>query len=216
LIIGADILPAPLDTLLRALPKPPDNWSVLFFYPGHSTSIRHGGVHPACDGGALRTILSYLANSRYVAYLDDDNWWEESHLSSLLTAVEGHDWSYSLRWFVEPGTSRPLAVDVWESVGPGQGVYTTKFGGYADPNTLLIDKVACERALGLWTRPLPKDKTFLSADRSVFAYLSTQHKGRGTGKTTCFYSMNPKDMMHPKRMARIKGPPVTDASTTPT
>ncbi len=28
-------------------------------------------------------MLSYLANSRYVAYLDDDNWWADDHLSAM-------------------------------------------------------------------------------------------------------------------------------------
>src|SRR5262249_10922795 len=47
---------------------------------GYSTSVRHGGLHPSHDGGVLRTLLSYAAHSRYVAYLDDDNWWAPNHL----------------------------------------------------------------------------------------------------------------------------------------
>ena len=47
---------------------------------GYSTSVKHGGIKMARDGGGLRTALSYLANSRYIAYLDDDNWWAVSHL----------------------------------------------------------------------------------------------------------------------------------------
>ena len=58
-------------------------------YPGYSTSVRHGGLHPAYDGGVLRCVLTYLANSRYVAYLDDDNWWADNHLSSMLAAKPG-------------------------------------------------------------------------------------------------------------------------------
>jgi hypothetical protein len=42
---------------------------------GYSVSVRNGGVHLDGLGGTMRTILSYMANSRYIAYLDDDNWY---------------------------------------------------------------------------------------------------------------------------------------------
>ena len=71
--------------------------------------MRHGGLHPAYDGGVLRCVLTYLANSRYVAYLDDDNWWADNHLSSMLAAIKDHHWAYALRWFVHPDTSAPSA-----------------------------------------------------------------------------------------------------------
>ena len=99
----------------------PRNHAVLFFYPGYSTSCRHGGLHPAWDGGVLRTLLSYLANSRYVAYLDDDNWWDGSHLESMRLALEGCEWAYARRWFIHPKSRRPICPDEWESIGPNRG-----------------------------------------------------------------------------------------------
>ena len=36
---------------------------------------------------ALRAILSFMANTRYVAYLDDDNTWFANQLKSSLLAV---------------------------------------------------------------------------------------------------------------------------------
>ena len=113
----------------------PRNHSVLLFDPGYSTSQRHGGLHPSWDGGVLRTLLSYLAASRRLAYLDDDNWWAPDHLAALAAALDGHDWAWSRRWFVDPQSRAPLAEDVWESVGPGAGV----FGGFVDPSCLAID-----------------------------------------------------------------------------
>ena len=126
-----------------------DGRDIILFDPGYSTSTRHGGPHLAHDGGALRTILSYAANSRYVAYLDDDNWWAPDHLTTLHRAIQGTDWAFSLRWFVDPRTKRPLCIDAWESVGPAAGVYRKRFGGWVDPNCLMIDKLACEPALCL-------------------------------------------------------------------
>jgi len=47
-------------------------------------------------------MLVYAANSRYVGYLDDDNWIHEGYLARLRAAIEGRDWAYTLRWYVDP------------------------------------------------------------------------------------------------------------------
>jgi SAM-dependent methyltransferase len=186
----------------------PVNRSVLIMDLGYSTAARNGGFTAAGTGGALRTILSYAAQSRLVAYLDDDNWWAPDHLSSLVHAVTGHDWAYSLRWYVEAQTSVPLCVDAWESVGPDAGVFAGRFGGFVDPSCLLIDKVACEPGLRLWCHPLPGDSTGMSTDRTVFAYLRSK-RGVGTGQATAYYALSPSDINHPFRLrwiAQITGP----------
>jgi hypothetical protein len=74
LLIGIDTGNYELARVEQLCRSVPDRRSVFLFYPGYSTSRRYGGLHPGRDGGSLRTVLSYLANSRYVAYLDDDNW----------------------------------------------------------------------------------------------------------------------------------------------
>jgi hypothetical protein len=96
ILIGVDKAREPIEPLRALLKTRPRNVEALVLNPGYSTSKRHGGVHLAPDGGAMRTILSYLANSRLVAYLDDDNRWLPNHLSSLVAAVGDFDWAYSL------------------------------------------------------------------------------------------------------------------------
>lgn len=177
----------------------PPNHSVLLFDPGYSTSQRHGGLHPCWDGGVLRTILSYLAASRRLAYLDDDNWWAPNHLSSLASAMEGHDWAWSRRWFVDPHSRRALSEDVWESVGPGAGV----FGGWVDPNCLAIDKLACEAVLRWWAIPTRHSGSAWDADRNVFRILSTQFNGRATGMASTYYQLTETEPNYPRRMALI-------------
>ncbi|HVS70180.1 MAG TPA: glycosyltransferase family 2 protein [Phycisphaerae bacterium] len=204
LLLGIDHLSGDPTLLDQLLQERPAHWHVSIFNPGYSTSVRHGGLHPARDGGALRTILSYAAHSRYVAYLDDDNWWAPQHLSNLLAAVQDHQWAYSQRWFVDAQSLQPLAIDTWESVGPGAGVFNNQFGGFVDPNTLLLDKLACETALRWWTLPLAGDKKAMSADRNVFAHLRRHYAGRATGQPTCFYRMDPDDGLHTSRMKAIQ------------
>ncbi len=155
------------------------------------------------DGGALRAMLTYLANSPYVAYLDDDNWWAPEHLTQMRAAIDSAEWSFALRWFVHPQTRRPACIDIWESVGPGQGLFNDRFGGFVDPSCLMINKVACPLAAHHWLFPLEGDP--MSADRSVFEFLSKNHKARGTGRPTVYYALQPTDGMHPVRLKLMAG-----------
>ncbi|MDR3532202.1 MAG: glycosyltransferase family A protein [Rhodopila sp.] len=200
-LIGVDQPSGEVAMVEAACRDRPPNHTVLLFDPGYSTSQRHGGLHPAWDGGVLRTVLSYLAASRRLAYLDDDNWWAPNHLSSLGAALEGHDWAWSRRWFADPHTRQPLAEDIWESVGPGAGV----FGGWVDPNCLAIDKLACEAVLRWWGIPTRNSGTAWDADRNVFRILSSHFRGRASGVLSCNYTLTETDEHYARRTALIAG-----------
>ena len=201
-LIGLDQSEATLDVIEQCCLTIPRNHSVFLLYPGYSTSVRRGGLHPSWDGGAMRTVLCYLANSRRLAFLDDDNWWDERHLSSMAAALAGHEWAYARRLFVHPRSRKPLCEDTWESVGPGAGIYR-KSGGWVDPNCLAFDKVACEAVLRWWSIPVRDSISAADADRNVYRILSTEFSGAATGETTVFYAMNERDAQHRHRVARI-------------
>jgi hypothetical protein len=199
ILLGFDVPNAArldLDKMIGSLPA---DRSVLAFYPGYSTSRRHGGIHPAFDGGALRTVLCYLANSRFLAFLDDDNWWSKDHLRNLRGAIEGVQWSYSLRWFVDPLDDAVICIDDWESVGPDRGVWQALFGGFVDPNCLMIDKLACDAVLRWWGIPLPNDPGAMSCDRHVFRELRNNFTWRAVNTPSVFYRINRDDQVHHDR-----------------
>ena len=204
LLLGIDQVSGDRKILDELLANRPPHWTIAIFDPGYSTSVRHGGLHAARDGGALRTILSYAANSRFVAYLDDDNAWSADHLASLLKTIAGFDWAYSARWFADPETLEPLCEDIWESVGPDRGVFRESFGGFVDPNSMLIDKQACESVLRWWAVPMQGDVKGMSADRNVFSVLRTNFRGVATRLATCYYRLDPSDGLHGKRMEKIQ------------
>lgn len=190
-----------LDEIRRECPA---HCVVSVFDPGYSTSLRNGGLYPGGCGGALRTILSYAANSRAVAYLDDDNWFGEDHIRTLRGALVDHDYAFSLRWYVDRESGQPLCIDEWESVGPDVGVFRQRFGGFVDPNCLMLDKVKCEPALRWWCFPLPGDPRAMSEDRMVFDYLRKHHRGSATGRATSYYVIHPEDGMHPRRLQWVR------------
>lgn len=200
LLIGVDRPLGDIDGLIDFLAGSPRHVTACLFYPGYSTSFRHGGLHPAGDGGVLRSTLTHLANARCVSYLDDDNWWADFHLASLLAAMAGHDWAFSLRWFVHPDTLQPVCVDAWESVGPSRGVFAAKGGGFVDPNCLMFDKLKCWPGVTLWNEPLPGDARGMSADRQVFDFLRRHGQPGETGRPSAYYVLAPGDEMHGLRM----------------
>ena len=199
-LIGIDKPDNDLSFLNLFLVNCPKNVTVNVIYPGYSTSIRHGGITKARDGGALRSFLTQAANSKYIAYLDDDNWWSKNHLEDLLLAIKNKAWAFSLRYFVYPLPETRMVLDQWESVGPGKGVFLKNFGGFVDPNTLMIDKTLCWECVSLWNFPLGNDPQGMSADRNIFNYLKGHSEPGETGKGTVFYRITPGDSNHQNRM----------------
>lgn len=198
ILVGVDVPdgdPEQLEALVRECPS---HIALDVFDPGYSTSVRHGGIHENRVSGSLRTILTFAANSRYIAYLDDDNWWAPNHLSSLRAAVDGTDWSWSKRWFVGPGEDQPICVDEWESVGLDAGVFRETFGGFVDPSSLMIDKLRCRDAVPAWANTAFSDGR--GADRLVFEVLAKNYRPQGTGLATSYYTINPDDILHVARL----------------
>ena len=201
-LIGIDKVRGDDRVIEEILDARPAQHAVTVLNLGYSTSVRHGGFYATIDGGALRTILTYAANSRHVSYLDDDNWIGDTHIASLLSAIRDRDWAFTLRWYVDPKTEQPLAVDRWESTGPKEGVFKKKFGGFVDPNCLMIDKMRCPHVPPLWSVPL-KART-PTADRTVFEALRRMHSYGATGQATSYYVTNSHDENHTVRLSWVK------------
>jgi len=138
---------AMLDALVAECPS---HVAVTQLELGYSTSQRHGGLYPGHFGGALKTLLSYAANSRHVAYLDDDNWYAPDHVATMLDAVQGKAWAFALRNFVERRSGEFLCPDTWESLGPHRGVYAKAQGGFVDTNCYVIDTQQCSDVFPEW------------------------------------------------------------------
>ena len=162
----------------------PSHVAVTMLDLGYSTSQRHGGVYPSHYGGALKTILSYAANSRHVTYLDDDNWYAPDHVATMLAAVEGKAWAFALRQFVDAESGALLCPDTWESLGPGRGVYAKTQGGFVDTNCYFIDKLACNDVFPEWAMTRFAGGT--GGDRQVLEKLRGRAFG-SNGAHSLFY-----------------------------
>ena len=158
LLIGVDKASGPREPLLELLSRRPPNLSVMMLELPYSSSVRHGGLHHATDGGSLRAILSLTANTRYVAYLDDDNAWRPNHVRALLAVMPGKAWAFSQRMLVDHEKGSELAVDRWDSVGPNKGRFAAQ-GGLRGP------ELSSARQNHLRSFPIPLARNRDSASR---------------------------------------------------
>jgi hypothetical protein len=193
IVVGVDKRGTPAADLDAVFADRPSHVSAIVLAPPYSTSVRHGGVHTALDGGAMRTLLSFLANAPYVAYLDDDNTYEPEHIALLLEAVRGKGWAYSQRMLVDETTEQDMVVDRWDSVGVGRGRFAAQ-GGFVDTNCLLVDKVAAARAFGRWSES-GTGKPGYTADRNFFAAIKDAPHGR-VERATVRYRIRPSNVLH--------------------
>jgi glycosyltransferase involved in cell wall biosynthesis len=128
------------------------------------------------NGHRIYAAASFLVASPYIAFLDEDNWFEPDHLESLLALVEEHelDWAHSLRNIVEPD-GRFVCRDDCESLGA--------FPTVVSPDDHLVDvscfllrtRVALAMA-PLWYRQA-RAPGVLPADRAITREL-LRRKGR--------------------------------------
>lgn len=137
-------------------------------------------VLPATIGGGgfnghrVYGAVPYLADSRFLAFLDEDNWFDPDHLESLMAGITsgGVPWGFSLRRIVDE-EGRFLADDDCESLGPepswlDASVHLVDANCYVlrrdlaletslvwyrrAPDETSPDIVLCRRLLGEWPR----------------------------------------------------------------
>jgi len=194
LLIGVDVAAEPRSVLDVIREECPPNVTLTIIDFDYSTAQRNGGLYSNRFGGALPTIATYAANSRYVAYLDDDDWWARDHLASLLPAIAGKQWAFANRWMVDPHTLWPICPDEWDAVGPGKGINLQRFGGFVAPSGLMIDKIACHAVVPLWTQAAFRDGE--GNDRLVFDALHKHFAWGVSHARSVFYVLNAPSLLH--------------------
>lgn len=82
----------------------------------YSIVIPGSTVQGMAYGSMLRSIGMLIAQTEFVTFSDDDVWYEDGHLQSLLNAVKGNNWAYTKRkvWANE---KEYIGIDDFESVG---------------------------------------------------------------------------------------------------
>jgi hypothetical protein len=123
--------------------------------PRHPIHLLHlpfnvGGDH--FNGHRVYGAAPFLVNGNFVAYLDEDNWFEPDHLGSLMAKVTaaGLCWAYALRKIVTP-QGEYVVNDDCESLGQWPVWYRTD-AHHVDTNCYLLRRDVALATSAAWYR----------------------------------------------------------------
>lgn len=102
-------------------------------------ALPHNTGYDQYNGHRIYAAMTFIAEGSYLCFLDQDNWYEDTHIESLVNVIKkGNDWSYSLRKIVDQD-GKYICNDDCESLGRWSSVLGDHF---VDVNCYMIPKIA--------------------------------------------------------------------------
>jgi glycosyltransferase involved in cell wall biosynthesis len=134
--------------------------------PVHVIGLPYATGRENWCGHRIYGATAFLVNSEFIAFLDEDNWFEPDHVESLVSAVRAtqSQWAFSLRNIVD-ADGQFIAPDNCESLGNLHHVYHTPAEVLIDTNCYLLPREVAARFAYAWYRPNPTPADELEADR---------------------------------------------------
>lgn len=98
--------------------------------------------------------MPFLVNSSWICFLDEDNWFDPDHLSSLLAAAKAKQalWAFSLRKLVD-ADGNYLDLDLCESLGSLHPIFRSPQVRLVDTNCYLLQRDLAIAFSPIWNRP---------------------------------------------------------------
>ena len=127
------------------------------------------------NGHRIYAAVSYLINTDYVAFLDEDNWYEPNHIESLVTAVQPNShrdgWAWARRNIVDE-LGNFICKDECESLGSDRNVFCTetKSDYLVDVSCFFMNIRQAISVSPFWYRKARAENT-MPADRSITRFL---------------------------------------------
>ena len=102
-------------------------------------------------GHRIYSGIPHLLNADYIFFLDEDNWYEPDHVSSLVEVLDrGNDFAYSLRKIFNPDKSY-VADDNCEALGKWPIYFTHNDPQYlVDTSSFAFKREFLEKTCHLW------------------------------------------------------------------
>jgi hypothetical protein len=106
------------------------------------------------NGHRIYAAMSYLVNTEFISFLDEDNWLEPDHVESLISAIRSTNsqWAFSLRNIVD-GEGNFVTRDECESLGNLHHVFFNKDHFHIDANCYMLKREIAVQLSQAWYRP---------------------------------------------------------------
>ena len=118
-------------------------------------------------GHRIYASCSFLVSADVICYLDEDNWLEPNHVSSLVEKIkEGKDWAFSLRKIYNKEGSY-VCNDDCESLGKWP-VYTNKDSFHIDTSCYAVKMEVALKIGHTWCKKWDADRQFFTNIRHYF------------------------------------------------
>ena len=136
------------------------------------------------NGHRIYGAMTYIAKGDFICFLDEDNWYEENHIESLVDVIsKGNTWAYSLRKIVSQ-EGEYICNDDCESLGKWTSVINDMF---VDVNCFMIPKISALHFSPYWYRRARHPEEQPEVDRILSPFMmQTQNKFDTNGQ----YSVN--------------------------
>jgi glycosyltransferase involved in cell wall biosynthesis len=120
------------------------------------------------NGHRIYGAMTFLAEGQYLCFLDQDNWYEDNHIESLVETIKaGNDWAYSLRKIVSQ-EGQYICNDDCESLGKWTSVINDNF---IDVNCFMIPKHAALGFSPYWYRRARHPQEQPEVDRILSPFM---------------------------------------------
>jgi glycosyltransferase involved in cell wall biosynthesis len=154
-------------------------------------------------GHRVYAAFTHLINTKYVMYLDQDNWYYEGHVQSCVDTIEarGLDWCYALRK-IHHKNGDFVCFDDCESLGKWQTYHGIN---HIDTNCYCVKTEVAIKLAQAWHGGWGQDRVFLSAITQYFPkwdctnhYTVNYRVDGGLGSVTADFFENGNKVMYEK------------------
>lgn len=145
------------------------------------------------NGHRIYIATSFITNSDYVMFLDEDNVFEPNHVDTMLKKIrDGNDWTFSLRNIIDKD-DKFICPDKCESLGNIHHVWNNKDDFLVDVNCYCIRRdIFIKHCLDFNKKARPVGE--MEVDRALYKSLSGgKYKFESTGEHTVGYRVGNRD-----------------------
>jgi glycosyltransferase involved in cell wall biosynthesis len=136
------------------------------------------------NGHRIYGASIYLCKGDFICFLDEDNWFDENHVETLLETVQGNQWAFSLRKIVD-ADGNYVCNDDCESLGNYSSVLNEN-DYFVDVGCFFLPKEVALQTSPIWFRKA-REPGVPEVDRFLTHVLRTNNM---VGKCSNKYSLN--------------------------